>query len=49
MFNVKHNQILPLVLIIIDLGAALVYLNDGNLRKFVYWVAAAALTTVVTF
>ena len=48
----KPAQILPFVLMVIDLGAAVVYLAcDGpeGWRKVVYWLAAATLTMVVTF
>ncbi|MBR2058613.1 MAG: hypothetical protein IKC23_10670 [Fibrobacter sp.] len=44
------QQIFPLVLIILDLLAAVVYgVVDMNVRKIVYWVAAAVLTITVTF
>ncbi|WP_158213104.1 hypothetical protein [Fibrobacter sp. UWR2] len=44
------QQIFPLVLIILDLLAAVVYgVTDMNVRKVVYWVAAAVLTITVTF
>ena len=39
----------PAVLIVADLGAALVWGFDGNWRQVVYWISAAALTTAVTF
>ena len=42
------QQALPTLLIIIDIGAAFVYFPD-DWRKVVYWIAAAALTYVVTF
>jgi hypothetical protein len=41
--------IFPLILIILDLCAAGVWATHGDWRKVVYWVAAAVLTTVVTF
>ena len=44
------QQIFPLVLIILDLLAAVVYgVVDTDVRKVVYWVAAAVLTITVTF
>lgn len=46
---IHTRQFFPLVLILLDLAAAVVYLCYGNWRMFVYWVAAAVLTTVVTF
>lgn len=45
----KAEQILPTVLMSIDIAAGLVYLVRGNVRLFVYWVAAATLTACVTF
>ena len=46
--QMTKQQILPTVLIIIDIGAAVMYFPD-DWRKVVYWCAAAALTYVVTF
>jgi hypothetical protein len=46
---VKTEIIFPTVLIVLDVCAALVYLHDGDVRKTVYWFAAAVLTTSVTF
>lgn len=46
----NKQQIFPLVLIILDLLAAVVYgVTDMDGRKVVYWVAAAVLTITVTF
>ena len=45
----KLEQILPTILIVIDIGAAAVYLYQGDVRKTIYWLAAATLTAVVTF
>ena len=48
----KNYQVLPFVLMVIDLGAAIVYLACDGLagwRKVLYWTAAACLTGVVTF
>lgn len=39
----------PVVMIVIDICAAVCYLPGGNWRKVVYWLAAAVLTFVVTF
>ena len=44
-----RQQILPTVLIVIDIGAALMYLNPFDYRKFFYWGAAAVLTYCVTY
>lgn len=42
-------QVLPSVLIAIDIGAGLVYAIDGDFRRLVYWLSAAVLTACVTF
>jgi len=42
-------QMLPTLLIVIDIVSASVYLADGDWRKVVYWASAASLTFVVTF
>lgn len=47
-----NPKILPTVLIVIDVLAAMGYAIDGGFaewRKVVYWLAAAALTFVVTY
>lgn len=41
--------IFPMSLIILDIGAALVYGINGDIRKVIYWLAAAVLTITVTF
>lgn len=46
---IKMQQILPLVLIVIDVCAAGVYMCHGDWRKVIYWLAAAILTAAVTF
>ena len=45
----NRSQILPTLLIVIDVAAGCVYCLDGDYRKFVYWIAAAVLTASVTF
>ena len=42
-------KLLPTVLIVIDVCAAAGYLSSGDWRKVVYWLAAGALTYVVTW
>ena len=39
----------PALLILLDLGAAVVYAKNKHWRKVVYWVAAAVLNAAVTF
>ncbi len=41
-------QIFPAVLILLDLGAAVVYALAADPRRAVYWVAGAVLTLCVT-
>ena len=45
-FSVKF---FPTILIVLDVAAGFVYLSGGDVRKFVYWIAAAILTTAVTY
>ena len=44
-----HTVIFPCVLIVLDVASGIVYLCHGDLRRFIYWIAAATLTTTVTF
>lgn len=41
--------IFPIILIALDLGAAIVYGTSGDVRKVVYWIAAAVSNAAVTF
>lgn len=43
------NKIFPTILIVLDICAALAYIPAHDLRKVVYWLAAAVLTFVVTY
>ena len=45
----KREQILPSVLILINVLAAIGYIPAGEWRRVVYWLAAAVLTATVTF
>ena len=45
----KKEFIFPCLLLVLDLGAALVYCFSGDWRKTIYWLAAAVLNAVVTF
>ena len=42
-------KIFPTILIVLDVLAALAYVPAADWRKIVYWLAAAALTYVVTY
>lgn len=44
-----NKFIFPVALILLDLGAALVYGINGDVRKVIYWIAAAILNITVTF
>lgn len=43
----KH--IFPTILIVLDIGASIVYLLDGDIRRMIYWLAAGTLTICVTY
>jgi uncharacterized membrane protein YjjP (DUF1212 family) len=45
----KIEYILPIALILLDIGASIVYLFQGDWRKCLYWFFASGLTYVVTF
>ncbi len=42
-------RVLPTVLIIIDVLAAVGYIPTGDWRRVLYWLFAAGLTAVVTW
>jgi len=43
------EKILPTILMLIDIGAAVMYMPTGDWRKVCYWLAASILTGVVTW
>lgn len=43
------EKIFPTILIALDLCAAVAYACDGDIRRMIYWVAAATLTLCVTY
>jgi len=43
------EKVFPTILIFLDICAAACYVPGGDWRKVVYWLAAATLTTVVTW
>lgn len=45
----KVKYIFPLILIALDVGAAIVYAAGKDYKKAVYWIAAAVLNICVTF
>ena len=44
-----NTKLFPTILIILDVLAGLIYLLNGDMKKFIYWIAAAVLTASVTF
>jgi hypothetical protein len=42
------TKLFPVILIILDFGAAIVYFTSGDIRRGIYWLAAAVLTITVT-
>ena len=45
----RKELVFPVVLITLDVLAAVVYGFSGDIRKVIYWGAAAILTAAVTF
>lgn len=45
----KYEKLFPTLLIVLDVCAAIGYVPVGDWRKVVYWLAAAVLTTCVTY
>jgi len=44
-----NEKIFPTILIVLDLCASVNYGCHGDVRKMVYWFAAAVLTFVYTY
>ena len=47
--RMRSEYIFPLLLILLDVGAAIVYALQKDYKKSVYWIAAAVLNLAVTF
>lgn len=45
----RSEYIFPLLLILLDLGAAVIYAIQKDYKKSVYWIAAAVLNVTVIF
>jgi len=43
------DKLFPTILLTLDVAAAIVYMAGHDWRKAIYWLAAAVLTTVVTY
>lgn len=46
---IMNKYIFPVTLIILDICAAAVYGFNGDIKKLIYWLAAATLSITVTF
>lgn len=48
-FVINHpEKIFPVMLILLNICAAIVYFSCGDVKRGVYWLSAAVLTTCVT-
>jgi len=45
----RREEILPIAMIFLSAGACLAYASAGDVRRAVYWAAAAVITASVTF
>lgn len=45
----KWELVFPTALVTLDVAAAAVYLWHGDVRHFIFWIAAATLTATVTY
>lgn len=43
------TKLFPTILIVLDLGASIMWLVAGDWRRAIYWLAAAVLTATVTY
>jgi hypothetical protein len=46
---IPKQNIFPTLLVVLDVCAALMYVPSHDWRRVIYWLAAATLTTVVTW
>ncbi|MCC8160098.1 MAG: hypothetical protein LIO53_02060 [Oscillospiraceae bacterium] len=44
-----RTKIFPVLLMALDVGAGILYAWQGDVRKTIYWLAAAVLNAAVTF
>ena len=49
MIKIKPEYIFPLLLILLDVGAAIIYALQKDYKKAVYWIAVTVLNVTVTF
>ena len=45
----KPTYFFPIAMIVLNIGAAIVYIVNKGYKKAVYWIAAAVLNAAVTF
>lgn len=45
----RFEKLFPTLLIILDICAAMAYVPSNDWRRVIYWLAAAVLTTCVTY
>lgn len=45
----KKEYIFPSLLILLDVASGIVCLTQGDIKKTIYWIAAAVLNAAVTF
>lgn len=45
----KKEYIFPMLLIALNVGAAVMCFAQGDIKKSIYWIAAAILNVCVTF
>lgn len=45
----KSQYIFPILLMVLDIGAAIMCFFSGDWKKGIYWIAAAILSATVTF
>jgi len=48
-YIMTKQQIFPTILIALDILASIPYFANGDIKKGIYWIAAAVLTATVTF
>ena len=47
--SIPPEKIFPSALIVLDIAAAVVAFQIGDVRRSIYWISAAILTASVTF
>lgn len=47
--SIPTEKIFPSALIVLDIAAAVVAFQIGDVRRSIYWISAAILTASVTF